>query len=331
MRFSRIDDLPPEASIDKETLRRYGPKSNVTVPLRMGKKVFGALAVGSVRQERTWSDEVVAQVELAGRVFANALERKRRMEEIRQAGAEIHALKEQLEQDIRDRRRAEEALRSSRSSVETLAGRLLTIQEEERRILARELHDDLTQRLAVQSIALGQVVGRRSAECRQCTARLAGIRDELAKLSEDIHAISRQLHPSILDDLGLADALRSECSAFSGREGIVISCHIEDLPASVPRDAAVCAYRIAQEGLRNVAKHARVKEAEVTLRREGGALVLTVRDAGVGFHVGNGTGTVGIASMAERARLVQGEFDVQSQPGKGTVVRVRIPLRSSRP
>ncbi len=329
LRLNRLEDLPADALTDRETFRRYGPKSNITVPLRVAGKVFGALAIGSVRQERAWSDEAVVQVQVAGQVFANALARKRATEEVRRASAEVQSLKGQLEQDIRDRQRAEEALRSSRSSLELLAGRLLTVQEEERRLLARELHDDLTQRLAVLAIELGRVEGKQGSRCRECTAKLAGIRGELAKLSEDIHAISRQLHPSILDDLGLVDALQSECSAISDREGITISCRIQDVPLSVPREAALCVYRIAQEGLRNVAKHARVKEAEVALRGEDGALVLTVRDAGVGFDVGEGSRTVGIASMAERARLVQGEFAIESRPGKGTVVRASIPLGRS--
>jgi signal transduction histidine kinase len=151
---------------------------------------------------------------------------------------------------------------------------------------------------------------------------------QLVALSEDVHALSRQLHPSILDDLGLAEALRSECAAFSRREGVTIAYHAEGVPQAVPRDVALCVYRVAQEALRNLAKHAAVGEGWVTLAATGQELVLRVRDEGVGFDPVEARPEpgLGLASMQERVRLVRDSLSLTSAPGRGTTVEVRAPL-----
>src|SRR5262249_11207017 len=153
--------------------------------------------------------------------------------------------------------------------------------------IARELHDDLTQRLAVLAIEAGML--ERLAACPPDVGDKArGMREELVTLAEAVHSLSRQLHPSILDDLGLADALRSECQSFEQRDGIAVKYHAQDVPADLPRDAALCVYRVAQEALRNVARHARARRASVRLTGAGDELVLCVRDRGVGFDAAAG-------------------------------------------
>ncbi len=141
-----------------------------------------------------------------------------------------------------------------------LAGRLLQAQEDERRRIAREMHDDWTQRLAVLAIDAAkletQLDPSSNAHCK-----LQEMRGELVRLSEDVHALSRHLHPSILDDLGLVDALRSECANVTRREGVAVAYRSDDVTASLPKDVALCVYRVAQEALRNVVKHAGTKEA----------------------------------------------------------------------
>jgi signal transduction histidine kinase len=136
-----------------------------------------------------------------------------------------------------------------------------------------------------------------------------------------------------LNDLGLVEALRSECASFSRREGIAVIYHPEEVPASVPTDVALCVYRVAQEALRNVAKHAAVKEAWVSLRADGPELLLNVQDRGVGFDPTGGQFQpgLGLTSMEERVGLIQAEFSVASAPGRGTTVEVRVLLPRSDP
>src|SRR4029079_9041600 len=137
-------------------------------------------------------------------------------------------------------------------------------------------------------------------------------------LAEDVHALSRQLHPSILDDLGLVEALRSECASFSRREEIAVDYRPEKVPANLPKDIALCIYRVAQEALRNVAKYAGSKEASVTLVVAGPELLLRIQDRGAGFDpesVHSQPG-LGLSSMAERVRLIEGKFVITSARGR---------------
>jgi signal transduction histidine kinase len=220
--------------------------------------------------------------------------------------------------------------------MQALNARLLRAQEDERRRLAREMHDDVTQRLAVLAIEAGRLEMQLSASCTGCdgTAAAAKVRhmtEQIVKLSTDVHAISRQLHPSILDDLGLADALESECHGFTDREGIAVTLDVSPLPESMPNDLALCLYRILQEGLRNVAKHAQTDRVRVTLSADdGNEVILRITDSGVGFDtpaVRSGPG-LGLASMRERARLVGAELTVTSSPGHGATIEVRAPCNS---
>jgi PAS domain S-box-containing protein len=222
--------------------------------------------------------------------------------------------------------RSEAALRQSEQELQQLAGRLLTAQEDERRRLAREMHDDVTQRLAGIAIQAGRLDRLRKLGSQEAAELIAAIRAELAQLSTDVHALSRRLHPSILADLGLVTVLEAECAAFSKAGRLEVRFCPTDVPAEIDKDTAVCLYRITQEALRNVAKHARTSAARVCLSGRGDALTLTVEDDGVGFDVTRVRGAgVGLASMGERARLIQAEFAVESRPGSGSVVRVRVP------
>ena len=137
-----------------------------------------------------------------------------------------------------------------------------------------------------------------------------------------------ELHPSILDHLGLAVALRSYCLEFSRREGIPIRFLARRLPESIPQEPATCLYRLTQEALRNAARHARTERVTVSLSGSGGGLELSIRDTGVGFDPAlvKGRGGLGILSMEERVRLVNGAFAVHSRPGRGTRIEVRVPL-----
>ena len=229
--------------------------------------------------------------------------------------------------EIAELKQIELALQKSEEAVRQLPGKLLIAQEAERRLLAREMHDDLTQRLAVLAIEAGKLEQELDLS-GTAPGRLRDMKEQLIKLSEDVHTLSRQLHPSILDDLGLVDALRSECSSFSQREGIAVRCTLEPAPANLPTDIALCLYRIAQEGLRNIAKHADVKEATISLASTEEGILLSVEDEGFGFDPAqfHGKPGLGLVSMEERARLIGGDFSLRSKPGKGTLIEVWAPL-----
>ena len=189
------------------------------------------------------------------------------------------------------------------------------------------MHDDWTQRLAVLAIDAARLETQLDPSSNS-RRQLQTMRGELVSLSEDVHALSRQLHPSILDDLGLADALRSECAGVARREGVAVAYESGDDTGGLPNDAALCVYRVAQEALRNVVKHAGTREARVSLVRSDRELILVVADRGVGFNsaaVRSREG-LGLSSMEERVRLVGGELSVVSGTGAGTTVTVRVPV-----
>jgi PAS domain S-box-containing protein len=240
--------------------------------------------------------------------------------------------------DITERKRAEEelqvseqALRKSRESYRNLAGHLLTTHEAERKRLGRELHDDLTQRLAALAIEAERLEQQDQTQLAAISPNLRAMREKLAELCMDTHALSRRLHPSILEDLGLADAIASECRAFAQREGIAVSTTLEGISEDVPPDVGLCIYRIVQEGLRNIAKHARADKVFVSLVAQGGNLHLSITDNGIGFDPAKikKKGGLGLASMQERTYIIGADFSIQSQPGQGTAIDVVAPLSRS--
>jgi len=207
----------------------------------------------------------------------------------------------------------------SRSELQVLAGRLITAQEDERRHLARELHDDLSQRLAVVAMEAGRLPESEPAQ---------RIKTHMARLARDIHGVSRRLHPAMLDDLGLVAAVEQEGRALFERGGPVVETEAVGAWRPIPPAAELALFRIVQEALRNVEKHAEAGHVAVTLRREGAQGHLTIEDDGRGFdrahpdwHAG-----VGLASMQERVRLLGGRIQVDSTPGRGTKIEAVIPL-----
>jgi len=221
-------------------------------------------------------------------------------------------------QDVTEQKRAEEEL-------STLSRRLIQAQEAERALLARELHDDVTQRMAVLAIDLGRAESEAPGAVRSELMRT--VREGLVRLSEDIHSLAYRLHPSVLEELGLAEALRTECERRGRHGGIGITLDLDPVPAALAKDAALCLYRVAQEALNNVIRHARAHAASVVLRQMDGGLLLAVRDDGVGFDPDEprGRGSLGLVSMRERLRLVNGTLDVESTPGHGTSVTAWVP------
>jgi signal transduction histidine kinase len=208
----------------------------------------------------------------------------------------------------------------------SLSSRLLTAHEDERRRLARELHDDVTQRLARLAIDAARFE-KNSPHAHDGAAQ--SVHRGLVRLSEDVHALSYRLHPSILDDLGLAEALKAECEHVSRREPVRVEVELDQVPDGLPSDVALCIFRVVQEALRNIARHARASVAIVSLAFKDGGLLLAIRDDGVGFDVDatQSRHSLGRAGMGERVRLLGGTFGIKSAFGQGTTVSAWVPLK----
>jgi signal transduction histidine kinase len=206
---------------------------------------------------------------------------------------------------------------------------LINAQETERRRLASELHDDFSQRLALLSLGLENASESLTISTGAAKQQLDELYKSASELGADLHTVSHRLHPSGLESLGLATGLSALCKEFTARQGIAIAFSSENIPRVVPPDVALCIFRIAQEGLQNLRKHSGAAQGQVKLRRERDNLLLTVSDQGRGFDekdARNGVG-LGIRSMGERARLVSGQFEIHSEPGKGTKIIVSVPLQ----
>ncbi|MGQ0809934.1 MAG: histidine kinase [Nitrospiraceae bacterium] len=251
-----------------------------------------------------------------------------------------------LVEEISERIETEQSLRASEAAVEAsreelqynqqelrgLAARLLSAQDDERRRISRELHDDVNQRLAMLTVDLETLERSPSGSPESTGHGLRSIQDRLIELSDDVRRLAYQFHPSILDDLGLPIALQRLVDDFSARTGIKGTLTCPDRDCSWPQDVTSCLYRIAQESLTNVARHAHSSQVEVQLATVDHNAVLSVTDQGTGFDLNgdhHSQSSLGLVSMAERARLVNGELTVNSRPGHGTVVRVRVPLMKS--
>jgi signal transduction histidine kinase len=162
---------------------------------------------------------------------------------------------------------------------------------------------------------------------------MRSLREGLVSLGEDIHTLAYQLHPSVLEELGLAEALQAECGRQRSQIRIDLSLEGNPSSATVGKDAALCLFRVAQEALNNVTRHAGAAAARVTLRPKDGGLLLAVRDDGVGFDSARPgrVRSLGLASMRERVQLVNGTFDVESAPGRGTTVIAWVPVGGEAP
>lgn len=223
--------------------------------------------------------------------------------------------------DVSERRRAEEAL-------STVSRRLIEAHEEERTWIARELHDDINQRLAFAAINLDLLKRELPPSAAGSGRRMEEVKEQLKVLGNDIHDLSHRLHSSNLEYLGLASAAGGFCREFSERQGVEIDFHCDVIPKTVPSEISLCLFRILQEALQNSTKHSGSRNFQVSLNYASNQIHLIVRDSGIGFDPGEamkGSG-LGITSMRERLKLVDGELSIDSELAQGTVVHARVPL-----
>jgi PAS domain S-box-containing protein len=230
--------------------------------------------------------------------------------------------------DITERRAAEKELHHSHATLRELAGKLLGAEETERRRIARELHDDLGQSLALLSVELDLLQQKPPQEPARLRARVAKLSARVKQLSSSIHDLSHQLHPMKLEQLGLVAALRGLCNELSEGHGIAIDLAHDELPASIAPEVSLCLYRVGQEGLQNVIRHSQARSADVELRVSADSIRLQIQDDGIGFDDSSAIrhGGLGLASMRERVHLVNGQITFNRGSAGGTRIEVRAPL-----
>jgi len=425
--MSRLDDLPEEASAEKQYFRERGIVSAASVPLKVGGEVTGAITFVSTKRQVSWTKDLVNQLSVIGDIFCNALKRKRATEAllvaqavvfesekrfrlvantapvmIRMTGIDklctyvnqgwlefsgrpteselasgwadgIHpddlerSLKTytqafdrresfQMEYrlrrkdgvyrwifdkgvprfnadgsfagyigsaiDITERKLAEEAL-------STVSQKLIEAQEQERSRIARELHDDINQQLALLAINLESLKQGVPASV-ELAQRIGETSKQIADIGKDIQALSHRLHSPKLEYLGLAAAAKSFCREFSDQQKVEITFHSENIPKELPKEISLCLFRVLQEALQNATKHSGSRQFQVSLRGGTNEIELTVHDSGRGLdpeEAIKGRG-LGLTSMRERLKLVNGELSIHSQLERGTTIKASVPFSS---
>jgi PAS domain S-box-containing protein len=231
-------------------------------------------------------------------------------------------------EDITERIKTQEELLHSEATLQRLAGGLIQAQEEERSRIARELHDDITQRLALLAANLECLEQDLPISQQHLNRGLAEIRREVQELGSDVQDLSHRLHSSRLEVLGLAQAARSFCEDYSLRHRVKIDFCAKNIPKGLSNDVSLCLFRVLQEASQNATKHSGSQHFQVSLTGEAGEIHLKVHDSGIGFNPedaikGHG---LGFTSMSERLKLVKGTLSVDSRPQRGTTIHARVPL-----
>jgi signal transduction histidine kinase len=231
--------------------------------------------------------------------------------------------------DLTDRLQTQQKLRDSYKSVRRLTAHLQNIREEERAGIAREIHDVLGQQLTVMKMDVSWLNRKIETEDPGIKSRIGNMLQSLNEIVKTIRRISSELRPSILDDLGLVPAMEWHLKEFENRSGIRSTLHTDTITHNLNNAAKTALFRILQESLTNVAKHSQATEIVIRLEENADDVKLTIEDNGAGFEPENikEKRTLGLLGMNERASMIGGRYEIQSSPGKGTVVRVSIPVK----
>jgi signal transduction histidine kinase len=270
--------------------------------------------------------EVLARVEnqLSLRDLQTRLETK-----VRERTAELSDANRDLQEEIQERRRAELELKESHQRLRELSAHLLNSREEERAEIAREIHDELGATFTALSFDLGWIDKHFEDRAEEARQRVSQLRQDVAAAADVARRIQTELRPNILDDLGLAEALSWLAGRFADKSGIVCRFHNNSAEEELPENIRVAIFRIAQEALTNIARHAQASHASLTLSHDGEALILEVLDDGIGINQETFTkqGSYGIRGMRERAWALSATIEALRRPEGGTRISIRVPAK----
>ncbi|MGI9277291.1 MAG: sensor histidine kinase [Endozoicomonas sp.] len=293
--------LNPKKDMSTEELQYLGEvSSHIIVPLSVRGKVWGTMSASHFDYEKEWHGEAKFQTRIFGELAASTLERYQFMTD----------------------------LTEQRGKLAHLSQRLLHNREEERRALARDLHDDFSQRLALLSIESRNLQYQLTDVQEGASDLATHLAEDIASLAKDIQALSRTLHPKILEDLGLVAAIRAEGRRLEALHGLefVITCEAVTEP---DRDAALHLFRIFQEAITNTVKHANATRVEVLLEERNRELSAVIKDDGVGIDSTawlTESESLGLASMHERCEIIGAELSLSSSQPRGTCLKLTMPL-----
>lgn len=293
--------------------------------------------------EITHPDDVAADVELSKKLFGREIPyfrmQKRYVKKdggiiwINLTASAVHDRQGQplygiaMVEDITEKRRLEKDAETAHQQIRALAANLLETQEKERARLSRELHDDLCQRMGLLARDIGGLI--KIPSLRLARENAGVLRQRMLEVVEDARNMAHQLHPSILDDLGLVAALKALCEELShGKDLTIVFAH-QNWSGAISKEAASCVYRVTQEALQNIDRHSSAKHASVTLSNSNDSIMLCVEDDGEGFDLTTaekGIGGLGLVSMEERARILNGALSVETHLGRGTRIVLKVPL-----
>lgn len=309
-----LDRLPPVAEVDRQILRSANVHSIALLPSSSASSRRTVLILLSTSTATEWSDGIVEQSALLENIFSNAYQRK-----LAEDSLSLLTVETLIEQ-----KSAERELRRKQTEVGVLASLLIRSQEDERKRLSRELHDDIGQRLSLAASEVAVMASQQSNATPIPADRLSALRDELDRLCSDIHEMSHSLHSYKLQHLGLKSALKDMCDRLSRSDFSVDLC-VEDMEDPVSKEVSLCLYRVAQESLNNALKHSHAPAAAVILTKLQGKFYMTIQDSGIGFDSQTSSQGLGLISMSERLRGVNGQFRLHSIPGHGTEIWVEVP------
>ncbi len=312
----------------------------LVVPISRANKIVAIIGVGNKPSD--YDERDVEMVSLLGDLSWDIAERKRAEEALRWAHneleqrvvertADLRHTVEQLLWEIEERQQAEEALRESEKKLRTLTSQLLTAQEEERKRLSRELHDSLGQTLLVLKLRMRAIAKRLRPDQQTLRQESEQTMRHIDRVIEDVRRLARNLSPSVLEDFGLAVALRNLCEEFSRHQNLNLSLDMDDISGSFSPEAQSHIYRIFQESLTNIGKYSQDCRVSLTIKRQDGGLAFVIEDDGIGFQLEEvqaregAERAMGLATMAERVRLLGGILKLESKPGKWTRLHFTIP------